>query len=60
MDESEESQRICCPACKGETDILVGYDTVLYQFPLCCPKCGKRTIVSVVRFKMVVHEGNNQ
>lgn len=60
MNKNEENRRIRCPVCKGETDILVGYDTLLYQLPLCCPKCGKRTIISVVRFEMVVHEGDKQ
>ncbi len=60
MEENQVNQHIRCPLCDKETDIMVNRDTVLFYFPLNCAKCGKRTIVSVVKFKMVVHEGKNE
>lgn len=58
MGEKEERRYVCCPVCGEETDILINKDTMLYYFPVDCMKCGKRTIISVVAFKMAVHDGD--
>lgn len=57
MEEKGERRYVCCPICGRETDILIGKDTMLYYFPLDCMRCGKQTIVSVVNFKIAVHDG---
>ncbi len=55
MESENDYQWVKCPICGGKTRTKVGRDTVLYLFPLYCPKCKKETTVSVVRFKMHVH-----
>lgn len=55
MGYGDEFQWVSCPICNGKTRIKVMRDTVLYLFPLYCPKCKKEMIISLVRFKMQVH-----
>ena len=45
---------IRCPICQGKTRTKVQEETVLINFPLYCPKCGKEVLVNVVELKMIV------
>lgn len=38
---------ILCPFCSGKTRVKVRPDTVLINFPLYCPKCGKEKLISI-------------
>lgn len=44
---------IPCPICNEKTDIKIFEDTVLFNFPLYCPKCKKETKIDVMQLKMV-------
>ncbi|MBQ8807246.1 MAG: hypothetical protein IJZ68_14285, partial [Bacteroidaceae bacterium] len=37
--QQNNSRYIHCPLCRGKTRIRVYADTVLFKFPLYCPKC---------------------
>ena len=52
---SMEKQWVRCPVCNGKTKTMVNEDTVLYRFPLFCPRCKQETIISVGRFNVIVH-----
>lgn len=45
---------IRCPVCQGKTRTVVREDTELENFPLFCPKCKRKTIISVSEFNMTV------
>lgn len=51
--ENRTPHWIPCPACNKKTDVKIYEDTVLLKFPLCCPKCGKETLIDVVKLRMV-------
>ncbi len=57
MTESNELRKqakyIPCPNCGEKTDVKVYEDTVLVNFPLYCPKCGREVMVDVFDLKMV-------
>ena len=38
---------ICCPICGNKTGIRVREDTVLENFPLCCPKGKLESLIEV-------------
>lgn len=42
----EQSQWVLCPCCGGKTRIRIRKDTVLQNFPLYCPKCGREHLIS--------------
>ena len=55
VDESlNNSHWIICPICSGKTRTKVYEDTVLYKFPLFCPKCKREIRVDVLQLKMTV------
>ena len=55
MDEQEKKILwLPCPKCGTKTHIKLYEDTVLLNFPLCCPECGKETMLGVIKFKIVV------
>lgn len=43
----EKEKWVLCPICNNKTRIKVRPDTVLENFPLYCPKCKRKTIISV-------------
>ena len=45
---------ILCPICSGKTRIKVRPDTVILNFPLYCPKCGKESLISVNNKRIAV------
>lgn len=51
--ENRTPHWIPCPACNEKTDVKIYEDTVLLKFPLFCPKCGRETLIDVVKLRMV-------
>lgn len=49
-----DDEWLLCPVCKSKTRTMVCENTVLENFPLFCPKCKHKTIVSVEKFNMTV------
>ena len=47
QEQNDGPEWILCPVCSGKTRVKVRSDTVLANFPLYCPKCGKEKIISV-------------
>lgn len=47
-----ESRWIRCPICNGKTRTKVYADTVMFKFPLYCPKCKKEIMIDVMQLKM--------
>lgn len=56
--ETKKDYWIHCPICRAKTRTKVEPDTVLLNFPLYCPKCGKTTRIGVINLKLVVNEDN--
>ena len=57
--ENRTPHLIPCPACKEKTDVKIYEDTVLVKFPLCCPKCGRETLINVIQLRMTKELGNS-
>ena len=51
--EKRKQAYIPCPICGEKTDVKVYEDTVLVNFPLYCPKCGKEVKIDVFDLRMV-------
>ncbi|WP_278942660.1 cysteine-rich KTR domain-containing protein [Anaerotruncus colihominis] len=45
---------ILCPVCGNKTRLQVREDTVLINFPLCCPKCKQETLINVKQLNTTV------
>ena len=43
---------IPCPICNEKTEIKIYKDTVLFNFPLYCPRCKKEVRIDVMQLKM--------
>ena len=43
---------IHCPICGSKTRTKVFADTVMFNFPLYCPKCKQETKINVMQLKM--------
>ena len=59
VEEKMNSQRneprwIHCPVCGNKTRTKVYADTVMFNFPLYCPKCKKETKIDVMELKMAI------
>ncbi|MGN0385866.1 MAG: cysteine-rich KTR domain-containing protein [Lachnospiraceae bacterium] len=53
MEDNKEGARwVHCPICGGKTRTKVYEDTVMYNFPLFCPKCKREIRVDVLQLKM--------
>lgn len=53
MEDNKEGARwVHCPICSGKTRTKVYEDTVMYNFPLFCPKCKREIRVDVLQLKM--------
>lgn len=52
-DKQNASHWICCPICNSKTRTKVYADTVMFNFPLFCPKCKKETKINVLQLKIV-------
>lgn len=53
-DKQHEARWVHCPSCGGKTRTKVYDDTVMFKFPLYCPKCKKEIKVDVLQLKMAV------
>ena len=44
---------IQCPVCNAKTRTKIYSDTVMFNFPLFCPKCKQETKIHVIQLKIV-------
>uniref|UniRef100_UPI004027030C cysteine-rich KTR domain-containing protein n=1 Tax=Faecousia sp. TaxID=2952921 RepID=UPI004027030C len=51
-----ESQWIYCPICESKTRTKVCTNTVMFNFPLFCPKCKKEITIDVMQMKMAIRK----
>lgn len=49
-----KTEWIKCPVCHNKTRDRIREDTVLYYFPLYCPKCKQESLVKVKKFCVTV------
>lgn len=55
MPESADiSQWVRCPICGSKTRTKVYADTVMFKFPLYCPRCKKVIKIDVMDYKMIL------
>jgi len=47
---------ILCPACKNRTRLRMREDTELKNFPLYCPKCKQKSLITVKNLKISIVE----
>ena len=52
--KQKKSRWIHCPICGNKTRTKVCEDTVMYNFPLYCPKCKTEVRVDISQLKMTV------
>ena len=45
---------IRCPVCGNKTRDRIREDTVLKNYPLCCPKCKQETLIEVKSLQITV------
>ncbi|MDD5863735.1 MAG: cysteine-rich KTR domain-containing protein [Firmicutes bacterium] len=53
-ENQNDSYWIRCPICESKTRTKVYADTVIFRFPLYCPKCKKETRVDVMQLKIAI------
>ena len=51
---NENSQWVYCPICGNKARTKVYEDTVMFNFPLYCPKCKTEVRVDIKQLKMTV------
>lgn len=52
--KQKKSRWIHCPICGSKTRTKAHEDTVMYNFPLYCPKCKTKVRVDITQLKMTV------
>lgn len=52
--EQEDAKWVHCPICGSKTRTKVCEDTVVFHFPLYCPKCKTEVRVDISQLKMTV------
>ncbi len=50
----EKEKWVLCPICNNKTRIKVRPDMVLENFPLFCPKCKRKAVISVKGLDVMV------
>ena len=60
MEDVKSALWIQCPFCGGKTQTKVYPETVLLNYPLSCPHCGKEAKVDVIKLKMVVSKESGE
>lgn len=50
----ENQEWILCPNCKNKTRIKIREDTLLFHFPLFCPKCRQETLINAEQLKISI------
>lgn len=51
-EERNTKQFVFCPNCGALTTIGIYKDTVLINYPLCCPECQTETLINIIRLQM--------
>ena len=55
MDNEQNNSRwIRCPVCNSKTRTKVYADTVMFNFPLYCPKCKSETLINAEKLNITV------
>lgn len=49
-----------CPICGEKTDVKVFEDTVLFNFPLYCPRCKKEIRINMMQLRMAISDQRNR
>ena len=52
--KQKKSRWIHCPICGNKTRTKAHEDTVMYNFPLYCPKCKTEVRVNIAQLKMTL------
>ena len=50
----DKTEWILCPLCGNKTRNKVREDTVLKNYPLCCPKCRQETLIEAKNLQVTV------
>lgn len=50
---------ILCPVCGAKTRTKVYDKTIIYNFPLYCPKCKKESLVNVEKLRITLNQVPN-
>ena len=53
-DKQRDAKWIFCPICGSKTRTKVYEETVVYNFPLYCPKCETEVRVDIAQLKMTL------
>lgn len=56
LERRDGSRWIRCPICDSKTRTKVYADTVMFNFPLFCPKCKKEIRIDVMQMKMAIRK----
>lgn len=49
---SREEQWLLCPVCGAKMRLRLLQRTVLREFPICCPKCRRESVISARNFQI--------
>ena len=51
MNEKMEDEKwVLCPVCGSKTRVKLRKDTLLYHFPLFCPKCKNESLIDAKNY----------
>ena len=50
----KQEKWLLCPVCGNKTRLKLREDTILENFPLCCPKCKQETLINVQQMNMSI------
>lgn len=48
------SEWVYCPICKNKTRNKIYDDTIVFNFPLFCPKCKQESIININKMKITI------
>ncbi len=54
MEDKKDTTWIHCPICGSKTRTKLYENTVVFNFPLYCPKCKNKVRVNITQLKMTV------
>lgn len=49
-EETKEEKWVLCPLCGNKTRVKLRKDTLLFHFPLFCPKCKKESLIDAKNY----------
>lgn len=48
----DENGWLYCPQCRQKTEYRVRSDTMVYHWPMCCPRCHRESVVNIFEGKV--------